>query len=258
MILEILFVVVLLCGLCVIAYRGAIHEFQILQKEYSPSTDWSEPLSEQLPLVIRQLPKHFLGGWTASRTGNKQWSVVVKDGGRRKYRTTWSEWIQQPSDTQPVNMDEIASVAKLDDTIAHWSADGFRRWYMLAPQMPVPFVVPNTFVRGVQKTAAEHTVVVSTDGAPLSIWIAHEGAVPSQVVPLLSNKDPWTQTTESIPWISEVKYVEVKLRPGNAIVLPRHWYFAIRASAEAPTAWFWIAQFHTPISYVAGRRAGGL
>ena len=66
MFFEVLFLVLLIAGLCVIAYRGAVHEFQILQKDYDPSTVWTEMMNEQLPIVIRDIPKHWLGSWTHS------------------------------------------------------------------------------------------------------------------------------------------------------------------------------------------------
>jgi len=36
MIFEVLFLVLLIFGIAVVAYRGAVHEFQILQKDYVP------------------------------------------------------------------------------------------------------------------------------------------------------------------------------------------------------------------------------
>ena len=149
-----------------------------------------------------------------------------------------------------MNVDTISSVARLDKTLENWSTEGIRRWSWLPTRTPTPFVFSEGQVKGVSKTAAEYTLIVSTDEYPIELWISHEGAVPKNVSADLFGKDPWIQTNESIPWIGEVKYIEVKLRPGNAILIPKHWWYAVRPVASS--AWFWIAEFNTPISAIAG------
>jgi hypothetical protein len=248
MVLELLFVFLLIIGLCVVVYRGAIHEFQILQKTYSPDIPWSELLSEQLPIVIRNLPRHLLGNWTAGKTGNKTWMVMINDEYGKRFRTTWNKWLEAPRDTIE-NMDELAEACHLDDTIINWTTEECRRWSWLPPSTPIPHVLRSTL--GVRKTTAEYTAIVSTDGEPLELWIAHEGAISGKVAPLLSGRDPWNATSDEIPWINTVKYIEIKLRPGNAVLLPCHWWYAVRPSSSNSPAWCWIGQFHTPVSRIA-------
>lgn len=247
MLLEGAFLLIIILAVCIVIYRGAVHEFQILQKEYTPENDWKQPLSEQLPLVIRNLPRHLLGGWTHAKTAHKHWIVYIRQN-RKKFRTTWAEWLKDPS-ILPENINEIATVARLQNTIQNWSMEGITRWSWLPPATPLPYIFGSEQFLGVSKTAAEFTVIVSTDGEPLDLWIAHEGAVPTNVADKLINKDPWIQTNKTIPWIGEVKYIEVKLRPGNAILIPKHWYYACKPSASY--SWFWIGEFHTPISAAA-------
>jgi hypothetical protein len=145
-------------------------------------------------------------------------------------------------------MKEIAAVSRLDHAFSNWTADGFRRWSYLPPGLPSPFVLSEPQYIGVQKATAEQTIITATDGAPLELWIAHEGAIPEKVTEDLRHRNPWTQTTEDIPWIGEVKFMEIKLRPGNTVILPRHWWYAVRVAEEKGSAWYWTAQFHTPIS----------
>lgn len=254
MILELVFLSLLILGICVLFYRGAVHEFQILQKDYEPEMNWSEVLSEELPLVVRGLPRNWLGGWSTRVTGNRTWKTLVRDKeSGRKMRTTWANFVATPA-PRPilVNGDEIAEAARLPHTLSNWRDDGFSRWSWLPTSVsrPVPDLLTATEFRGVTKTTAEFTAFVATDGAPLEIWLAHEGAIPAKVASDLVGKDPWIQTTNTIPWIDEVKYIEIKLRPGNALVIPRHWWVALRG-AEATNAWYWRAEFHTPISLAA-------
>lgn len=253
MILEGLFLFLLIVGLCVLAYRGANHEFQILQKDYARDTDWAEVLNEQLPLVIRDLPKHWLGPWTQQRTAQKTWTVTITDDEERQFRTTWNVWLATPNAPQPDNMKDICAQAKLNSILLNWNAEDFRRWSWLPASVssPIPSVYSEQTPVHLQKTVAEATVIVSTDGEPIELWIAHEGAIPSEVAAQLLENDPWSATTDTIPDINEAKYVEIKLRPGNAIVLPKHWFYALR-TATPGQAWFWIAQFHTPVSFAIG------
>jgi hypothetical protein len=255
MFLELLFITLLIIGLCVMAYRGAVHEFQILQKDYLPTMNWSEILDEQLPIVIRGAPRTWIGHWTQARTEQKTWNVeVVND--EQKGRTTWNAYLKLPvPQPQPENKDELARVAKL--STEEWAYDNFRRWSWLpaGSAKPQPNILCETI--GAQQARAEFTALVATDGSPLEIWLAHEGAVPANVAGPLRGKDPWIQTTASIPWISEVKFIEIKLRPGNILVIPKHWWYALRPANNVSKsqikdgAWHWSAEFHTPISLMA-------
>lgn len=258
MILELIFLSLLVLGLCVLFYRGAVHEFQILQKDYEPEMNWSEVLSEELPLVIRGLPRNWIGGWSDRITGKRTWKTVVRDPETgRKMRTSWANFVATPA-PRPilVNSDEISEASRLPHTLSNWRDDGFSRWSWLPTpvSVPTPDLLSAAEFRGVAKTTAEFTALVATDGAPLEIWLAHEGAIPPKVAEDLVGKDPWIQTTNTIPWIDEVKYVEIKLRPGNALVIPRHWWVALRGAdddAAGANTWYWRAEFHTPISLAA-------
>jgi len=258
MIFETLFLILLIFGIAVVAYRGAIHEFQILQKDYVPNAGWTEMMNEQLPIVIRGLPKHWLGSWTHSKTANKTWEIVVKGADEKKFKTTWNNWLQTPNNTKPVDLKSLSEPIKLRNSFEHWAAEGFHQWYTLPTSTPTPYIYQQTDVMGLRKGTADFTAIVATDGTPLELWIAHEGAIPEKVKDDILNKDPWIQTTKEIPWIGDVKYIEIKLRPGNAVLLPRHWWYAVRAARETGMqsplesyAWFWKGEIHSPVSWLA-------
>ena len=259
MIFELLFLVLLIFGIAVVAYRGAIHEFQILQKDYTPNTNWGEMMNEQLPIVIRSLPKHWLGNWSYNKTVNKTWEIVVQNNDEKKFKTTWNVWLQTPNQTSPTNLAAIADTLKLRNNFEHWAAEGFHQWYTVPTQAPTLYIYQQNDVMTLRKGIADFTAIVATDGTPLELWIAHEGAVPADKVDDIVGKDPWIQTTKEIPWIGDLKYIEMKLRPGNAVLLPRHWWYAIRTVKEKneqplPSyAWFWKGEIHSPVSWVAGK-----
>ena len=254
MFFEVLFLILLVFGLCVVAYRGAVHEFQILQKDYEPNMVWTDMMNEQLPIVIRSIPKHWIGSWSYTKTAQKSWDVVVASPDKKKFKTQWSTWLQTPNNTTPVSLKDCGKSMKLQNTFEHWMGEGFHQWFMLPVTTPTPYVFQPSDVLGLRKGISNFTVIVATDGIPLELWIAHEGAIPSNVKNEIEYKDPWIQTTDDIPWIGDVKYIEIKLRPGNAVLLPRHWWYAVRAAQDdtsAPFAWFWKGDFHSPVSWLA-------
>ena len=253
---ELLVLLVIVAVICYVAYRSAIHEFQILQKDYEADTDWGSLLNEQLPLVIRDVPASWLGGWTYGKTGNKTWPVFAERDGKR-YKVAWNAYLSQTQEkTQAVNCEELAAPVKLLPTFQNWGYDGFSRPWWLPVGTPAPHLFLRSDAKGLEKTRAEWTALVSTDGAPLEIWVAHEGAVPDEVHEYEDPVNPWTATTKTYPWVGDVKCIEIKLRPGNVLLLPRHWWFAVRAHIEdGPAlnghgAWWWQGEFHSITSRV--------
>lgn len=269
MFIELLVLLALVAAICYVAYRSAIHEFQILQKDYEPDTDWGALLSEQLPLVVRDVPPSWLGGWTYGKTGNKTWPVYVsqkqgKDKDIKRRKVAWNAYLaeqQKQKQSSQVDCEELAASVKLLQTFQNWGYDGMSRAWWLPVGTPTPHLFVQDNHTGLEKTKAEWTVIASTDGAPLELWVAHEGAVPPDVYDYEEPVNPWTATTEHYPWVGDVKFIEIKLRPGNVLMLPRHWWFAVRSATtegnedEGPVlnahgAWWWRGDFHSVTSRV--------
>lgn len=246
MILGTLFVLLCVVAVCVVHYRRAMHEFQILQKEYNPENKWSEYLQEQLPLVIRNLPDKWLGNWTRDRTERKDWPVRVSMGAKR-FRTTFSQWLANPDRTYR-NASELGAACKLDLTIHNW----FSRWFWVSNSVPSAYVLsgrPDNSCLPLWKTTADSTAIVSTGGGAIEVWLSHEAGVPDSIADTLRGLNPWIQSTNEIPGVEQVKFIEVRLRPGNALVVPTHWWVALRS--ESDESWFWVHSFQNPVSWLA-------
>jgi hypothetical protein len=272
--LEILLVVLLILVFLLVAYKGAIHEFQILQKDWKPTIDWSSLLSEQLPLVVRNVDPTWQAAkmpWTAKAVAGKTWPVQLrKDGALFKGR--WNEWLANPGQPPltPETWQEISAI--IAPPLPMWEDGGFHRWSWIPAHLARPLVQILTTVQPVRRTTAATTLIQATDGAPLTLWLAHEGAIPAKVATAIKGKDPWSLTAEQVPWISEVKFIELRLRPGNAIAIPTHWYWAAKPhggqgqgqgrgqgqgqgedvgnSGMAEGSWYWIAEWQTPVSWL--------
>jgi hypothetical protein len=254
--LEVLLVVLLILVFFLIAYKGAIHEFQILQKDWKPTIDWSALLAEQLPLVIRNVEPTWIGSWTKKATVNKTWPIQLRRDGAL-FKGRWNEWLASAPGQPPLTPETLQEISTIVAApLPLWEDGGFYRWSWIPAHLTrtTALVLGPTDIRPVQKTTAATTLLQATDGAPLTVWLAHEGAVPAKVVSAILRKDPWSLTADAVPWISEVKFVEIRLRPGNAIAIPTHWYWAMRSEATVGTmgdgSWFWMAEFQTPISWL--------
>jgi len=248
MLLEALFLLFLIVIGALLLYRRAIHEFQILQKDYGKDVDWATLLSEQLPLVIRNAPSSWIGGWTLGKTGNKTWSVTTKDGSGKRFKIAWNAYLKTEV-TAPTHetLSDLAGPVKLLQTIQDWVYDGMSCMHWLPVQTPLPMLLLSE--EPLRKTVAEWTVFTATDGAPVELWLAHEGALPTHEETAIK---PWTATTDTVPWIGDVKYIEIKLRPGNAIMIPKHWWYSVRPAIQPELkqegAWMWRSEFHSPAS----------
>ncbi len=183
-------------------YKGAIHEYQILQKDWSPNIEWSSLLSEKLPIVIRNVSVEWIGQWNRHSTERKSWPIFVKGSDGQVLKATWNEWLASPpGEPLILNGDELAAASKIP--MQNWKDGGFSSWSWLptiANEVGVLGPDPSS-VRAVQKTTAAATIVQATDGIPMQIWLAHEGAVPDFVAPTLKGSNPWVLKSEQVPWI---------------------------------------------------------
>lgn len=272
MFLESLFIVLLLLVFSVIFYRSAIHEYTIVQKNWGLEDEkWSALLNEKAPLIIRRVPTTWTRLWNVKRTAKFGWPVVLEEGGGSRSRTGWSSWLAAAAGNSQhvVNEEDLAATAGLPDIAAdigyvfrapYWLPGSFAVKNIRAGVIPP---IESAFV-GLQKTTAEATCFVATDGKPLLIWLAHEGATQGgRYLPADPyGRNPWTMLPEETPWISELKFLEIRLRPGNMLILPPHWWVAMRCddctgSTVADGAWYWTTEFHSPISWVATRFHSG-
>ena len=268
MLLESLFICLLILVFVVIFYRAANHEYTILQKDWGDEeVKWSNLISERMPIVVRQVPKSWTKLWTKARTAKFGWPVVLQENGKRM-RTTWSGLLNaMPNLRQQIlNTSDLANASGLQESAAEIGL-AFRRPFWLPGSFSVSnlsaHVVPprdEAFI-GLRKTTAEATCWIATDGIPLRLWIAHEGATKGgeYLPPRPQGRDPWNLKPEESPWISELKFMEIRLRPGNLFVLPPHWWIGIKCDTALPDkptmegGWFWTCEFHSPISWLATR-----
>ena len=58
-------------------------------------------------------------------------------------------------------------------------------------------------------------------------------------------------TIHDTPLVGEIKYISVKVRPGNMLWIPTHWYYSVK-SQELDKPCLWASfEIHNPISRLA-------
>jgi hypothetical protein len=257
--LELLLCSIVLVGIAVLFYKGAVHEFQILQHDWSADVNWSTLLSERAPVVVRDIPTELLGGWKRATVSHRAWPVLLSNGSGR-VRSSCADWVQTPLkeiDGRTMENGERLSIsAGIPDLVRDWRTAGLYRWTWMPTVSSSVFLLPPTETACIplRRVRSDCCWIVCTDGAPLRLWLAHEGAIPADM--MLEGRNPWTLTAKEVPWIVDVKFMELRLRPGCAVLLPTHWWVAVKPElpVEGKTvgdgSWGWMADLDTPISWI--------
>ena len=100
--------------------------------------------------------------------------------------------------------------------------------------------------RGLFKTTAFQTIIMPTQGtASVSLMLG-------KTIPYLPTR--WegrpfhSLTAQDTPLLNQIKFMEIKLRHGNLLILPAHIIVDIRSIEKA---WCFVAEIHHPISRLA-------
>jgi hypothetical protein len=244
------------------------------QKDYNEDVNWSGLLSEKVPLVIRNVPNSLTQNWTLKRTGSKNMPVLLNDKGSN-VRTFWNNWIHTPINKDSIdkihkkykNGERLAQSSHIDEHITEWRYNGLNKMVYLPGVFKTNAVVLppiEDVCSPLTQVKCDNLLLVCTDGCNMNIWLAHEGSIPSGVEKQMIGKNPWTLTSETSPWIVDVKYIEMKIKPCQAVVIPSHWYYAVKPDlpivASEPIVgngcWYYTSEFHTPVSWLLNKLNG--
>lgn len=193
--------------------------------------DIQSVLSEKTPIVIEigELP------WRPEMAKVMDWSVTTENNTQ-----SVQTWLNDPN-RESVSSDTLlvesigleTGLADIDDARAKWWIPGLQN-------MAVDVLKPYE-VMGLSWIVAERQWVGCSSGL-ITVWLVHSRY--RRYLP--ENKDPWTLTKETAPYIGRVQYIEVVLKPGWCIGLPAHWGYSIRN--DRADGWIWMAEQHSPMS----------
>ena len=247
--LEIIIIACVLFLILTFFYKQAVCEFRINQMEWSQKEKLPELLGEKIPLVVRSIPSATF--WTHNDVLDRSCFRNIPI-----FReTSLVDWVASSSSQSkcPWKYPQAETIA---------NASGLKIWAQkwINPAIISPFLTWWMIPRyhcwagnvGLRKTVATWTCLFPVDGE-LAVTIMPE-SVESSLPTKWVGCFPATLTSKDTPFVSDLKFIDIILRPGNCLFMPAHWFVSWTAneaseSNQAPMAC--TISYHTPISLLA-------
>lgn len=249
--IEWLIVIAVLFFLGAVFYKQSIQEFKINQIEWDQRHQLDSLFEERVPIVVRGIPaapvwtqddvlQRDLYAMTRAPSGQTLRDLIMAADG---VDATWPPAFRR-------HLYDASALAMWFEKTWDPVIQATRGW--LASMLPP---VGECFYggRGLEKVAASWQLVMPTEGAltvslmtsRVEKWLPKKwrGMVPSEI-----NK-------KTVPFAEELKYMDVIVRQGTALWIPAHWYVAWAAKDGGPAPLVCTVDIHTPISYLASKRA---
>ena len=243
--LEWIFIALLCVGVLMFFHNQATYEFKIAQINWEQRELLPSLLEEQKPLVIQGLPP--VAFWTHQ-------DVLMRD----TYNSVpvfedrqIAEWLVEatPPTACPWNAEHarllgeasglgIWAERELDAAIKTnvlWSS-----WYS---------TVPSCWAgeRPLWKSAARWTVLMPTEGEIQVSLMTGASATRKSLPADLTGVHPSRLTVYDTPFVSDIQYMDVIVRPGTCLVMPPHWFMSWQTLGPV-CPMVCVIEYHTPIS----------
>ncbi len=244
------FGIILLTGLILVFfYRQAIHEFRINQANASQKTEIQELWKDRVPLVIRELPRMSL--WTREDIMERscyeqvplfkdqslaEWIRSVspgEQGGQGEIRCPW--YSPQAEQIAGVTGISIWAERHLHPLIGSWYMIRYHSWAGSV---------------GVHRTYASWTCILPVEEE--IIVTVFPGAMERYLPTEWRGSFPYDWTKRDTPFVGDIKYMDIVVRPGTSLFLPPHWFVSWSSTHVAMVH---TVSYHTPISLAAFRLA---
>jgi hypothetical protein len=235
-------VVVLLVIVCIIAwyYSHSLSEYRFSQiKEVQIPTQLDSLWEEKIPIIVSDLNNKDI--WTSDSlkltkfwTAQPVWAMYEQDAhiNTRTSKETSILWA------------DILGITQIQQ-------ETLVQWFSLSPLV---FSVTSETHLGpipLRPTFGWATCIKCTQGEARCILLhnAQKSRLPAGWESLR-----WRDATVAHhPIWSQVKFVEVILRPGTALLIPPHWVMALEPLDTEKPMWSIISEVHHPVSKIAKR-----
>lgn len=243
-------------------YKQAIDEFRMNQMEWPtvPSiTTWTSPLtdllSERIPLVLRSIPQ------------TRAWSredVRLREDYRHLplfKETTLTEWISSaPCETAcpwAQQYDMAERIAAVTGVPVWFQSSGLYGTFLHQPFLRAwlgrPIYGAWAGEVGMHKTTAIWTLLMPIDGV-VTVSILPQ-TMETKLPAGWRGRFPAALTRRDTPFVDDLRFMDIRLRPGTMLVMPPHWIIAWSAQTESADGipMMCTVEFHSPISRWASR-----
>jgi hypothetical protein len=236
-----------------IFYKQSVQEYRINQIDWEQRHELDGLLEEKVPVVIRGIPAAPV--WTHG-------DVMMRDF----YGTEIP-----PGSKQPLR-DLLLNGALPAEGSIKWPRTYRRHLYhncalelwfegtwapilggtrgFITSQIPVE---GECFAgdQGLMEAKASWTLIAPTEGAIIvNILAAKEK---KWLPPRWQDMQPSKMTAATAPYISQMKYMDIIVRPGTGLWIPTHWLVSWTAKDEGTVPLVATLQLHNPISWLATR-----
>jgi hypothetical protein len=245
MIFEIGIILLVLFAVFVLFYRQAIEQYNILQIEASQIEDLPKLVGERTPLVLHDIgqPKLFTPDALKSNARLKQFPI-----GKQQ---TLGQYIEHPTLNGTLPQKASLLLAKESGLSVWIQHTWFPKFFTYPLFEHLHFLTTEAHLgdTGLAKATAIHTILYPTSGTfdVTLLTEQQEKCLPSA----WRGRFPELFTLQDTPLVGEIKYITIKLRPGNMLSIPSHWFYSIRSTdTKKPAMW---AKFtiDNPISSIA-------
>lgn len=242
--IEIFLIIAFVFLVAVFFYKQALEEFDVLQIEGNQLEKLPDLLSEKSFLVVRSLPTIQL--WNPN---------AVREISRIQKAPYGTLTLLEIAETSSVPLPPIYPT--LSEKLAEQT--GIQTWIETTW---FPRIIQNSWFKwlfscrsevaigdkGLRKTTAYSTLLLPTHG-DLLISVMPESSetyLPTD----WQGKFFHAMKRSDAPLISEIKFLDIKVRQGSALFVPPHWILNVQKEGEK-TPWFVWAEFHHPMSKFA-------
>ncbi len=251
MILESIFILTVFLVVLVLFYRQAIEQYNILQIEANQLPDLPKLLNERTPLVIRDvgIPKLFTPETLKANSRLQQFPI--------SQGVTLGQYIEKPTSVKPLTQKAALMLAK-ESGLSVWAEHTwYPRFFSYSFLEHIHSLTTEAHLgdQGLRKTTGILTLLYPTKGAfeVTLLTEQQEKCLPTA----WRGRFPESFTIQDTPLVGEIKYITIKLRPGNILCIPTHWFYSIRGDKEGVAMWAKLT-LDNPISAVASRMEGTL
>lgn len=247
--IEILFCGIVILFIAILFYKQANEEIDILQLDAERIEEVPTLYADRSPIVLKGFPVPGLGTYEEMKKRPNILGMRIGDTTDTLDTLLHSEGLKE-FQFHPTTMEYLAKESGLHV----WF--GLHSYKDLLPSKMTEWMYfyktglwPSH--RGLWQTSAVQTLLVPTQGT------AHVSLLVSKMIPYLPSE--WkgrklsSITAADTPLVSHLKYVEIKLRKGNALLLPAHVLVDVSSEGGGVNDMLWMfqAEIHHPISRFA-------
>jgi hypothetical protein len=242
--IEYIVILAVLLFIAVLFYKQANEQFEILQITAERIQELPTLYQDRSPIVVSDFPTPNLGTYA---------EISKRPHIMQMYLPSPSPHMHAPTIGQAIHSRMLFPL-KGAEVLAKES--GLNVWFehhLYKALLPSPYTSwvysfktslwPNK--RGMFKTKAFQTLLMPTQGtAILTLMLP-------KMIPYLPTK--WSGrafsslSSQDTPLLSEIKFLEIRLRRGTLVLLPAHLIADIRSEEDS---WTFMAEIHHPVSYM--------